>query len=83
MNVAVLYESRTGNTARVARGRPTAGFVTYAVHAGNVLSKLEQVVEERGGEWIGGRMFKRGRLSDGVGAFVTAAFDSVGAQAQT
>lgn len=81
MNVAVLYESRTGNTARVARGRPTAGFVTYAVHAGNVLSKLEQVVEERGGE-IGGRMFKRGRLSDGVGAFVTAAFDSVGAHSQ-
>ena len=143
MKVAVLYESRTGNTARVARmigavaeelgaeagvwsstkanldfltdadlvfvgtwtdgviiaghrpgdsrrlkampglwGRPTAGFVTYAVHAGNVLDKLERVVEERGGEWIGGRTFRRGRLADGVGAFVTAAFDSVGAQSE-
>ena len=104
MKVAVIYESRTGNTARVARmigaaaeelgaevgvwstsrvnldflsdadlvfvgtwtdgviiaghrpgdsrrlkvmpglwGRPTAGFVTYAIHAGNVLDKLERV----------------------------------------
>lgn len=141
MKVAVLYESRTGNTARVAHligavaeelgaeagvwpttkanldfltdadlvfvgtwtdgliiaghrpgdsrrlkampglwGRPTAGFVTYAVHAGNVLDKLERVVADRGGEWLGGRMFKRGRLSDGVGAFVTAAFGAVGAE---
>lgn len=140
MKVAVLYESRTGNTAKVGRmigaaaeelgaevgvyptgrvdldflsdadlvfvgtwvdgaiiaghrpgdtrklrampgiwGRPTAGFVTYAVHAGKVLSKLEQVITERGGTWIGGRMFKRGHLSEGVGAFVTAAMDAVGA----
>ena len=63
-------------------GRPTAGFVTYAVHAGNVLDKLERVVEERGGEWIGGRTFKRGRLAEGVGAFVTAALDSVGASSE-
>lgn len=143
MKVAVLYESRTGNTARVAQmigaaaaelgaevgvwpstkpnldflsdadlvfvgtwtdgviiaghrpgdsrrlkampgiwGRPTAGFVTYAIHAGNVLEKLERVVTERGGDWIGGRLFKRGRLSDGLGAFVTAAFDAVGAESQ-
>jgi hypothetical protein len=143
LKVAVIYESRTGNTARVANmiaaaaeelgaevgvwpsgranldflsdadlvflgtwtdgviiaghrpgdsrrlkalpgiwGRPTAGFVTYAIHAGKVLDKLERVVRDRGGEWIGGRLFKRGRLSDGVGAFVTAAFDRVGADTQ-
>ncbi len=143
MKVAVLHESRTGNTARVAQmvgaaaeelgaevgvwstskvnldfltdadlvfvgtwtdgviiaghrpgdgrrlksmpglwGRPTAGFVTYAIHAGNVLDKLERVVTDRGGEWIGGRLFKRGRLSEGVGAFVTAAFEAVGAESQ-
>lgn len=143
MNVAVLYESRTGNTARVARmigaaaeelgaetgvwpttnanldflsdadlvfvgtwtdgviiaghrpgdsrrlkampglwDRPTAGFVTYAVHAGNVLDKLERVVTDRGGDWIGGRLFKRGRLSEGLGGFVTAAFDRVNAESQ-
>ena len=140
MKVAVLYESRTGNTARVAEmigaaaeelgaetgvwptgkvnldfladadlvfvgtwtdgviiaghrpgdsrrlkampglwGRPTAGFVTYAIHAGNVIEKLERVVTDRGGEWLGGRMFKRGRLAEGLGTFVTAAFDAVGA----
>lgn len=139
MKVAVLYESRTGNTARVARmigaaaeelgaevgvwpttkanldflgradlvfvgtwtdgviiaghrpgdsrrlkalpglwGRPTAGFVTYAVHAGDVIDKLERVVTARGGDWIGGRLFKRSRLSEGVGGFVTAAMEAVG-----
>jgi len=143
VKVAVIYESRTGNTARVARmigaaaeelgaevgvwstsrvnldflsdadlvfvgtwtdgviiaghrpgdsrrlkampglwGLPTAGFVTYAIHAGNVIDKLERVVVDRGGEWLGGRLFKRGRLSEGVGTFVTAAFEAAGAETQ-
>ena len=84
---AIIAGHRPGDSRRLKAmpgiwGRPTAGFVTYAIHAGRVLSKLERVVTDRGGEWIGGRLFKRGRLSEGVGAFVTAAFDRVGADTQ-
>ena len=63
-------------------GIPTAGFVTYAVHAGNVLDKLARVVDQRGGTWIGGRTFKRGRLFEGIGAFVTAALDTVAVESE-
>jgi flavodoxin len=85
---AIIAGHRPGDSRRLKAipgiwDQPTAGFVTYAIHAGNVLDKLERVVTDRGGEWIGGRLFKRGRLSAGVGAFVTAAFDAVTADSQT
>ncbi len=136
MKVAVVYESRTGNTARVAElvaaaaqelghevgvwptgktnldflteadliflgtwtdgliiaghrpgdsgrmlempgiwGKPTAGFVTYAFHAGKVVEKVADVVTVLGGEWIGGRAFRRNQVPDGIAGFVVAALD--------
>lgn len=59
-------------------GKPTAGFVTYAVHCGKVLDKLARVVRARGGEWIGGRAFRRDKLPEGIGEFVVAALEAVG-----
>ena len=137
MKVAVVYESRTGNTAEVAEligaaaqdlghevgvwntakvnldyltdadmvflgtwtdgviiaghrpgdsgklldmpgiwGKPTAGFVTYALHAGNVVDKVGDVVTLLGGDWIGGRAFRRDKKTDGLAGFVIAALDA-------
>lgn len=137
MKVAVVYESRTGNTAQVAEliaasaqelghevgvwptnkvnldyltdadmvflgtwtdgifitghnpgdasklldmpgiwGKPTAGFMTYAIHAGKVLDKLADCVTLLGGQWLGGRLFKRGKLTEGLAAYVVAALDA-------
>lgn len=57
-------------------GKPTAGFVTYAIHAGKVLDKLADVVTILGGEWIGGRAFRRDDIPNGIGGFVVAAVDA-------
>ena len=57
-------------------GKPTAGFMTYALHAGKVLDKMADVVTLVGGEWLGGRLFKRGKLDEGLAGFVVAALDA-------
>lgn len=137
MKVAVIYESRTGNTAEVAEligaaahelghdvgvfdtatvnldyltdadmvflgtwtdgiiiaghrpgdagklldmpgiwGKPTAGFVTYALHAGNIIDKLADVVTLLGGDWIGGRAFRRDKKTEALAGYVIAALDA-------
>jgi len=58
-------------------GKPTAGFVTYAIHAGKVIDKLADVVSILGGEWVGGRAFRRDDIPDGIAGFVVAAVDAV------
>ncbi len=139
MKVAVVYESRTGNTARAAElvaaaaqelghevgvwptgktnleyladadmvflgtwtdgiivaghrpggagqllempgiwGKPTAGFVTYAIHAGKVVDKVADIVTLIGGDWVGGRAFRRDKLPEGIAGFVVAALDEAG-----
>ena len=57
-------------------GKPTAGFVTYALHAGNVLDKVGDVVKLLGGEYLGGRAFRRDKKSEGLAGFVVAALDA-------
>lgn len=56
-------------------GKPTAGFVTYALHAGNVVDKVGDVVKLLGGEWLGGRAFRRDKKAEGLAGFVVAALD--------
>jgi len=134
VKVAVVYQSRTGNTARAAEligasaqelghevgvwptdkanlefltdadivflgtwtdgiivagrlldmpgiwGKPTAGFVTHAVHAGKVVEKVGDVVTLLGGDWIGGRAFRRDKLPQGIAGFVIAALDEAEAR---
>lgn len=57
-------------------GKPTAGFMTYALHAGKVLDKMSDIVTLLGGVWLGGRLFKRGKLDEGLASFVVAALDA-------
>lgn len=58
-------------------GKPTAGFVTYALHAGKVVHGLGDIVKLLGGEWLGGRAFRRDKLPEGIAGFVVAAVDAV------
>jgi len=64
-------------------GTPTAGFVTYAVHAGRVIDKVGDVVKLVGGDWLGGRAFRRDKIEEGLAQFVVAALDAAEARVST
>jgi len=61
-------------------GKPTAGFLTYALHAGKVVDGLADVVKLRGGDWIGGNVFKRNKRPAGIAGYVVAALDEAEAR---
>ena len=76
----IIGGHRPGDASRLLNlpgiwSKPTAGFLTYALHAGNVVNGLGNVVRLRGGDWIGGNVFKRNKLPEGIGGFVVAALD--------
>lgn len=78
----IIAGHRPGDAGRLLKmpgiwGKPTAGFVTYAIHAGKVVRALADVVALQGGEWLGGRAFRRKDLPDGIAGFVVAAIDAV------
>ena len=54
----------------VITGKKTAVYCTYALHAGQTLTKLGGIVERRGGEVIGGMAIKRGAIETGATEFV-------------
>jgi len=54
----------------VIDGKKAAVFCTYAVDPGKTLSKLSQIVEDRGGDVIGGVAIRRNALEDGARDFV-------------
>src|SRR5918993_232274 len=61
----------------VIDGKRAACFMTYAIHAGKALSKLERVVEERGGTVVASTLLRRDRLDVGVADFVHDALATV------
>jgi len=76
----IVAGHRPGSAGRLLElpgiwGKPTAGFLTYALHAGRVVDKLGDVVRVLGGEWLGGQAFRRDRLEEGVVGFAAAAVD--------
>ncbi len=78
----ILAGHRPGDRGRLLKmpgiwGKPTAGFVTYAIHSGKVVRALADVVALRGGTWLGGRAFRRDKLPEGVAGFVVASIDAV------
>ncbi len=78
----IIAGHRPGGAGRLLEmpgiwGKPTAGFVTYAFHAGKVVDKVRDVVTLLGGEWLGGNAFRRDELPDGIVGFVVAAIDKV------
>ncbi len=81
----VIAGHRPGDAGRLLKlpgiwGKPTAGFLTYAIHAGKVVDALGDVVKLRGGDWIGGRAFRRDKLPEGIAGYVVAAVDEAEAR---
>jgi hypothetical protein len=71
----VLFGQRPGRSGRLKKlpyisGKRCAVFCTYAVDAGNVLDKFVAMMEERGGDMIGGMLIKRDDLAGGADDFV-------------
>jgi flavorubredoxin len=71
----VFVGQRPGRAGRLKKlpyitGKRCAVFCTYAVDAGNVLDKLVSMMEERGGDMIGGMLIKRDDLAGGADEFV-------------
>ena len=81
----IVAGHRPGDAGRLLKmpgiwGKPTAGFVTYAFHEGKVVDKLADVVTLLGGDWVGGRSFRRDKLPEGIAGFVVAALDEAEAR---
>ena len=78
----IIAGHRPGRVGRlrampVIDGKRAACFMTYAIHAGKALSKLERVVEERGGTVVASTLLRRDRLAVGVADFVHDALATV------
>jgi len=71
----ILVGQRPGGRGRLASlpllgGKPTFGFVTFAVHPGKTLEKLSATLAARGGDVRGAMTIRRDRLDDGTAEFV-------------
>ncbi|MEZ5309900.1 MAG: hypothetical protein R2735_04775 [Microthrixaceae bacterium] len=72
----ILFGQRPGGSGKLSKipllaGKPTYGFVTYAVDAGKTLDKLTAVLEDRDGDVRGAMAIRRDQLE--VGAVSLAA----------
>ena len=79
----VLFGQRPGRSGRLKKlpyitGKKCAVFVTYAVDAGNVLDKLVSMMEDRGGDVVGGMAIRRNDLAGGSRDFAGRVLDVVG-----
>ena len=79
----VLFGQRPGRSGRLKKlpyitGKKCAVFVTYAVDAGNVLDKLVAMMEDRGGDVVGGMAIRRNDLAAGSQDFAGRVLDVVG-----
>ena len=79
----VLFGQRPGRSGRLKKlpyitGKKCAVFVTYAVDPGNVLDKLVSMMEDRGGNVIGGMSIRRNDLAGGAQDFAGRVLDVVG-----
>ena len=79
----VLFGQRPGRSGRLKKlpfitGKKCAVYVPYAVDAGNVLDKLVAMMEDRGGDVIGGMAIKRNDLAGGAQEFAGRVLDVVG-----
>ena len=58
-------------------GKRCLVYCTYAVHPGKTIEKLTALVEDLGGEVLGGMTFRRDHLAEDVADFVAGAVISV------
>jgi hypothetical protein len=71
----ILVGQRPGRAGRLRKlpvidGKRAAVFCTYAVDPGKTLTKLSDIVTERGGQVVGGVALHRRRLAEGAEDFV-------------
>lgn len=80
----IFVGQRPGRAGRLKSMPAVAGkrcvvFVTYAVDSGRALEKLQQIVEDRGGEVIGGMAIRRDNIAEGSRDFVDRLLEAVSA----
>ncbi|MBK5223484.1 MAG: flavodoxin family protein [Acidimicrobiia bacterium] len=80
----IFVGQRPGRAGRLRKlpvidGKTAAVFCTYAVDPGKTLTKLSDIVTDRGGKVIGGVAIKRGNLADGARDFVDRVLATVNA----
>jgi menaquinone-dependent protoporphyrinogen IX oxidase len=78
----VVAGHRPGRAGRLRKlpvldRKPVAVFMTYAIHAGKALERTARVLEGRGAKIVGGHLFRRDRLEEGVADFVDDVRDVV------
>lgn len=78
----VLIGQRPGRSGRLRKlpyisGKRCAVFVTYAIDAGRVLDKLVAMMEDRGGDVLGGLAIRRDDLAGGSRDFVERVLEVV------
>lgn len=71
----ILIGQRPGGRGRLNAlpllgGKPTYGYVTYAVDPGKTLDKLTAILESRGGDVKGAMTIRRDRRDEGAAEFV-------------
>jgi hypothetical protein len=79
---AIFIGQRPGRAGRLRKlpvldHKRCVVYVTYAVDHGHVLEKLQGIVEERGGQVLGGMAIRRNDLEGGVREFVGRVLDAV------
>jgi len=71
----IIAGQRPGRAGRLKKlpfmaGKRVAGYITYAIDPGKTLDKLVAILEDRGGDVLGGVAIRRDKLDDGVRDFV-------------
>ena len=80
----VLFGQRPGRSGRLKKlpyisGKKCAVFVTYPIDAGNVLDTFVALMEDRGGDVLGGMAIRRDDLAGGARDFAGRVLDVVAA----
>ena len=78
----VLFGQRPGRAGRLRKlpfitGKKAVGYVTYAIDCGSALEKLVAILEDRGGDVVGGMAIRRDQLETGTVDFVGRVLDVV------
>ena len=78
----IVAGHRPGGAGRINRlpslwNKPVATFCTYAIHAGSALRQLNGLLEAKGAHVVASEKFRRGRLDQGLDAFVDEALSHV------
>jgi flavorubredoxin len=80
----ILVGQKPGRAGRLKKlpyitGKKAVGYVTYAIDCGKAVDKLVAILEDRGGEVLGGMAIRRDKLDEGTKDFVGRVLDVVSA----